>query len=300
MTTPGPEPKYLSKKAMRLRNQFKREIEFRGLAKDTQQTYLRWASAYLESCNGELTRDSVMAYSETLSGRSGTTRRWVMTILKVFFEAVNVKWPIRKNEMPKRSAPSRPFVKQAEAEALIESIKGDPLDYAMFRLAIILGCRRVELVRMQLADYKRPNINVRTAKGGEPRVRQLDPETCRVLDAWLAVRDSLTEALFVTPRGFPVSTKGVSERFTKHARALGFAPRKGVHAVRRGVVTWLFKAGMREKEIQELIGWRSATMPAVYIQLETGDTDRKAQAVHPFMQPATKRKPRNGATKAAG
>lgn len=295
MTT-SPGPIVLTRKAMALRSKFKREIEFRGLAKETQQAYLRWATAFLENSRGDLSREALVSYAESLSSRSGTTRRWVLTILKVFYESVGAKWPIRKNEMPKASAPSRPFVKYAEAEQLIASIRSDPLDYAMFRLAIILGCRRVELVRMKIDDYKKPNINVRTAKGGEPRVRQLDVETCRILDDYLKVRNSLTDALFVTQRGFPVSTQVVSERFTKHARACGFEKRKGIHAVRRGVATWLFQGGMREKEIQELIGWKTPGMVSKYVQLEPGPVEQKARESHPFLKKPKRVKPSNGAT----
>lgn len=135
---------------------------------------------------------------------------------------------------------------------------------------------------MMLIDYSSPHLVVRTAKGGDRRVRTLDDDTITALNSYLAVRKSKDPHLFVSEQGITFSVTTLGNRFRKIARASGFDKHIGLHAMRRGVTTWLFQAGMRERELQELMGWKSITMPSQYVQLVPGVIEEKAQALHPF------------------
>ena len=70
--------------------------------------------------------------------------------------------------------------------------------------------------------------------------------------------------------------------FRTYADQIGLPDGVGLHAIRRGVATWLFNAGMRERELQDVGRWKSPSMPAVYVQLVPGQVDREVQKKHPM------------------
>lgn len=268
-----------------LYSQYASYLDFLSLAEETKYQYLRIVDDYLYQSDGNLTRDSVLGYMRKHKSKSGTYRRWIMYILKSLFENAKVEWPFAKRELPKLSKPSQPYLRVEDAEKLIAvAKKSSPLNYALVRLDVVTGARRKELASVLLEDYSRPHIRIRTAKGGEERVRTLDPETCDTLDAYLRQRRSKSLSLFVSSQGTPLTTQTLSKRFQALAKSAGFKKGTGWHSLRRGVTTWLFEGGMRERELQEALGWKSAVMPGKYVQLVAGEIEEKVIAIHPFFK----------------
>ena len=268
-----------------LYDQYSRYLSFLGLAAESQYQYLRIVDDYLAETGDDLTRDSVQSYMRKYEQKSGTYRRWIMYILKSLFENAKVEWPFVKRELPKLSKPSQPYLRVEDAEKLLAvAKKSSLLDYALVRLDAVTGARRKELASALLEDYVRPHIRIRTAKGGEERVRTLDDVTCAALDAYLKKRRSKSPALFVSSQGTPLTTQTLSTRFKALAKSAGFKKGTGWHSIRRGVTTWLFEGGMRERELQEALGWKSAVMPGKYVQLVAGNVEKQVIATHPFFK----------------
>lgn len=265
-------------------SRYKSELEFRSLAPATVYRYLRIVSWYLEHSRGVLSRATAVAFVNDVPGQ--TQKKLALNVLKGLFRVAGASWEFTGREAPKASAPRRPYLTIRQARALLQNASNDPLAYALLRLDMILGARREELSRMQVSDYKpgEATIKVRTAKGGQERIRKLDLDTCRILDAYLRIRRSRTEYLFVDKTGRPLSVGSLTVLFRRLADATGIPKGVGWHAIRRGVTTWLYQAGMREKELQELMGWKVATMPHNYIQLVPGQVDEMAQARHPLIR----------------
>ena len=268
-----------------LYSQYASYLEFLGLASESQYQYLRIVDDYLYQSDGNLTRDSVLKYMRKYESKSGTYRRWIMYILKSLFENAKVEWPFAKREIPKLSKPFQPYLKVEDAEKLLVIAKESSLlDYALIRVDAVTGARRRELANVLLEDYTRPHIRIRTAKGGEERVRTLDAGTCNALDAYIKKRRSKSLALFVSPQGTPLTTQTLSIHFKALAKSAGFKKGTGWHSLRRGVTTWLFQGGMRERELQEALGWKSPVMPGRYVQLVAGDVEKRVVATHPFFK----------------
>lgn len=263
---------------------FEDMLRFRGYTPDTAYRYLRIVEQFTASY--PLTRDGVIGYINSLQDTSSTYRRWVMYVLKLLFLTERAEWPFSAREMPKLSPAKRPFLTLADFRRLLDISKRSPLDHALLRVDAVTGARRHELVKMRVADYNRAKktLLVRTGKGGEPRVRALDDETCSVLDRYLDSRRYESDFLFISERGVPLSTTTLSKRFRKMAQRAGFDSGVGWHAVRRGMVTWLYRAGMRERELQEAMGWKSASMPHLYVQLVEGEVEKKVRALHPLFK----------------
>ena len=267
-----------------LYQQYASYLDFLGHTSETCTQYLRIVDDYLYQSDGSLTRDSVLSYMRKYESKSGTYRRWIMYILKSLFENAKQEWPFAKKELPKLSKPSQPYLKISDAEHLIEIAKSSPLDYALVRLDAATGARRRELSEVLVEDYSRPYIRIRTAKSGEARTRTLDSETCRALDRYIRQRHSKSPYMFVSSQGIHLTPQTLSIRFRKLAQKAGFKSGTGWHSLRRGVVTWLFEGGMRERELQEAMGWKSPTMPSRYVQLVAGKVEEKVIATHPFFK----------------
>lgn len=261
---------------------FEAELRFRGLKEASIYRYMRIVEMFAGS-GKPLTRAGVIQFREEYLAKStGTYQRWCMQVLKEYFEVSSILWPFRKSELPKTSRPSRPYFTEEKIGEFLKKASRNPLDHAILRVAAVLGCRREELVTTQKVDFKGSTLRIRTAKGGVERVRKLDPETSRVLRVYLESRKDESPALFVNEKGMPLTPDAISVRMRVYIKALGMPARTGLHAVRRGAVTWLYEAGMREKEIQELIGWKSPFMVHEYIQLVPGRLEDAAMERNPL------------------
>lgn len=264
---------------------YKQYLDFMQYEVETSYRYLRIAEDFLSYSEGKLSRDEVMAYLGEYSDCSSTYRRWIMIVLKGLFQACGVQWPFSKRELPKISKPSQPYLKFEQAELLIkEALALSPLDYALVCVDAVTGARREELTEMLREEYSQPYLVVRTRKGGNTKTRTLDPGTCSALDTYLSQRRDSSPYLFVNTRGEQFSPQGLTERFQVLQKRCGFKKGVGWHSIRRGVATWLYRNGMKEKEIQELIGWKTPSMVSRYIQLEAGEVEKKAEGANPMFR----------------
>lgn len=264
--------------------QYKSYLTTLGYSSTTQRDYARAARDFLESAGGSYSRQIVFAYLATYADQSSTYRRWLMYALKSLFAFTRQPWPVDKREIPKLSKAQRVALTVDEVNRLIVASSENPLDRALLAVDSILGVRRKELSEMLVADYIRPNIRVRTAKGGEERVRYLGEDVSDIVDRYLETRRGKSPYLFVSLQGVHLSVQSLSIRFRRLADTAGIPKGVGWHGIRRGVVTWLYQAGMREKELQELFGWQSPVMPHLYVQLVEGEVDQKTRDMHPMLK----------------
>lgn len=275
--------------AIDLLKKYQQRLEFRDLAYGTYYRYMRVVSMYLKHSKGELSRETVESFITLHRETSGTYRRFLMVVLKGLFEVAEVAWPFAPRELPKLSTPYRPFFTVEDVHRLLDMAKKSPLDHALIRVAASTGCRREELARMKLEDFTPPVLTIKTAKGGAERVRTLNAETVESLNTYLQVRCSQSSTLFVSEQGMPLSAAMIGDRFRKLRNAAGFKQGIGMHALRRGTVTRLYQAGLGIVELQSLLGWRSSTMPSVYVQLVPSEVDTQALKLDTLDKPLSRK-----------
>jgi len=257
---------------------FTKFLEARGLAESTIKRYDQLVSDFTKFCKGKPSLEKVRNYLAMLreKGYKGNYLRFAFYGLKTYFEFLKRPF-LDKHDLPKTNEPERPYLKPDEMNKLLEVSKHNLRDHLIIRLATILGCRRIELEKLQIEDIdlKEGTIKVRTAKHGKTRTRLLDDETIKLLKEYLKNRKR--GSLFgLSPR----ELSRIFEKYSKIARIW----RKGIgfHSLRRGLTTALHKRGMSTKELQELLGWKSIVMPSIYIQLEPLEVDEKAKKLHPL------------------
>jgi len=217
-------------------------------------------------------------------GLAGSSRQTYYRAIKSFFRANGWPWTLDKFDIPKKSPPRREFLSPDEAALLLEAVKDRPTLYLALRLAIVLGPRRSELLLLRRSEYKRPKIFVHVLKHGISGWRELDPDTCDVIEWYMKVRPTPSDALLVDDDGAPLNwmqleyqLRRVLDRLGLHRRWLGW------HAIRRGLVTWLYDRGMREAEITKVIGWAKSDTVTGYIQLDREKTEKEALKRHPLL-----------------
>lgn len=281
---------------------FEETLQFHGSTEDTVKRFLLVASDFVKSCgkNTGFTKHDVIRFlaEKRKEDCQGSYLRYLFFVLEAFFEAVEIPFPFKeggklvKRDIPKKSQPYRPYFTLAEQIRLLKAAaKMRPRDNAIIRVAVIVGPRRKELHLANKKDYDRQGgrLYVRTVKRGKPRWRKLDPETIRVLNAYLDKRgNDRAKALFKSTKRTPDRRLTVEElsRIQRRCRKLASIEKKlaGFHGSRRGLTTLLHNSGLSEKEITEYMGWKTPFMCHEYIQLVPGEVEKKVMKAHPLFK----------------
>lgn len=159
----------------------------------TISSYLRVVNEYLE-LNPEpepFDKEHIRHYlaEKRRQGCKGNTLRNRFYILRAFFNALEKPWPLPKKEVPEESTPEQPMFTLEEMSQMEQvAKKRGPRDYAIIMLENTVGLRRVEIRNLDIDDYNRPWLLVRTGKKGRVVRRELDSHTCDALDQWVKVR----------------------------------------------------------------------------------------------------------------
>lgn len=265
------------------------ELEFRGATKATLDTWPRVVRRFLRVVGNkeQFGRQEVVSHLAELrrSKKRGSYRRQVFRILKTFYQANGWEWPFRRGECPKASEPQRPWLEYDEFLRVIEALKRCPRYHALFRLAGCTAARSSEISAMDITDYKRPHIWVNAIKRGRSGLRKLDYETCEVLDSYLATRKDREPCLFYSRNHTRITPSAMRYILRKVAGEIGLdLKRAGMHIFRRSFTTWAYKAGAREKEITDVVGWRTPTMVHEYIQLDREEAMAAVERAHPMFK----------------
>jgi len=261
---------------------------------ETQYRYLRAVKRFLKFTEGDLSEESITKFLHHIEDEvSPTHARWVYPVLKGAYEEWDQKWKLHPKDLPYGGKPSRPYLETHEAEQLLSLARNDLLDSAMFRLVMITGIRKRELIDINMGDFHPPVINIITRKHGEDRVRTLDQETVEVINRyvngprkvwdrkWKGRGDS---PLFLSHTGIRFPASSLTKYFRRYMDVLGKTGSIGMHSLRRTVVTWESLAGMDTMRIQKLHGWKSPAMVEIYSRLKPEVLEKEAYAGNPLIK----------------
>ncbi|MCY3755945.1 MAG: site-specific integrase [Alphaproteobacteria bacterium] len=196
-----------------------------------------------------------------------------------YFEALEYRPqhsnPCRFVEKAREEARDRilsPAEMGALASALDSEAEACPAAVAAVRLAAVTGLRIGEVIAMQWR-----HVNMETG-------RTLLPETKTgrrwhdLPDAALAVLDGLPRInawCFTTGRNAPITYKTARGAFARACKAAGIDDCR-LHDLRRSFATNAAAAGLSALQLQHLLGWKQATMPARYVNL-AGEATRESR-----------------------
>jgi integrase/recombinase XerD len=195
----------------------------------------------------------------------------------------------------KRGAQVAPieYLEKAEIEALLAGIDQKTFagrrDYAMFSLMFNTGARVQEILNLRVRDVRVESpCQVRLlGKGNKVRLCPIWPQTARLLDSLIRMRQDGTEAMadkpvFLNARGVAMTRFGVRYLLQKYvAVAATAAPtltNKHIHphSLRHTTAIHLLKAGVDFSTISQWLGHASLNTTMRYAR---ADIDLKRQAL---------------------
>ena len=158
------------------------------------------------------------------------------------------------------------YLTRSEVERFFRVIKS-PRDRALFATIYHYGLRVTEatLLRHSDVDFKRDTIYIHRVKGGQGGIKPLLPNTAKVLQAYLAVRASVEDALFIGREG-NLQRHRVQQLFKKYAQQVGLG-RYSVHSLRHSIATHMLEAGFELEVVRDHLGHRNIQSTLIYAQI---------------------------------
>jgi len=149
-------------------------------------------------------------------------------------------------------------VKDKDIAAFLESVK-KPRDLAIFMLMLRCGLRVEEVANLTLdvIDYTRSQILVKSGKGAKDRMVFISHDAALALARYLQVRLVTAERkVFLVEkgryRGEPISVRGIQKRIEYYSKKSGLPI--SCHQLRHTMATQLLNADADLVSIQEILG----------------------------------------------
>ena len=222
-----------------------------------------------------ITRELVMQYAVTLSGRAAATVCRKVTVLSVFFGflmdlgELNTN-PARRIPLPKPAGRIPNAISEEEAQRLI-CAASSPFERAMLLLMLTAGLRRSEVgaIRLEDANLENQALLVR-GKGAKQRMVPLMPQTAEAIRGYLAARPNVDQPyLFLSPQGQRLANDYLNRTLRRILARAGLAKRITPHMLRHTFATHLVRNGVDVRTVQELLGHADLETTANYLHSDT-------------------------------
>lgn len=160
-------------------------------------------------------------------------------------------------------------------------------DRAMFHVLYAAGLRVSELVGLRMSDIDRKQgLVLALGKGGKRRIVPLGELALDAIDAYLKARAahpkaSVTQALFLSPRGKPLTRQGVWKLLGAYARGVGISKPSSPHKFRHSFATHLLEGGADLRSVQALLGHANIVTTEIYTHVTDDHVRTAYRKAHP-------------------
>jgi integrase/recombinase XerD len=178
-----------------------------------------------------------------------------------------------------------------EIELLIEAPERGTFkgmrDRAMLHVMYAAGLRVSEVVGLKVGDVeRRKGIVMAFGKGGKRRLVPLGEPALAAVDDYLELRSAhpgsaTTSALFLSPRGGPLTRQGVWKMITAYARAVGISKPSSPHKLRHSFATHLLEGGADLRSVQALLGHANVVTTEIYTHIADDHVRTAYRRAHP-------------------
>jgi integrase/recombinase XerC len=155
-------------------------------------------------------------------------------------------------------------------------------DRAWLELLYASGLRISELVGIDIDDIElRARLVKVRGKGSKERIVPFGSKAADAIRAYLDVRSSEEDALFVNYRGQRITVRSVRRLFNTYVRAASLRAGISPHTLRHSFATHLLNAGADLRAIQELLGHASLSTTQKYTHLNDWQLIAVYKKAHP-------------------
>jgi site-specific recombinase XerD len=225
---------------------------------------------------GEITRQMVVQFAVSLSGRAPLTVRRKLACLSSFFSFLQDMGYVQGN--PARGLPL-PKVEQLVPVTLTEedahrlvAVADRPWHRCLVILLLTTGMRRTEVAEITLEDIDLENGQLLVhGKGAKERTVPLTPEAVQAIQHYLAHRrQTISHRLFVSQTGQPIHGRVINRMLKRLLGKAGLAG-QGItpHKLRHTFATTLVQNGVDIRTVQELLGHSDLQTTARYLHSDT-------------------------------
>ena len=283
-----------------LRQKMQEDLQLRGLAPATQESYLR-AVRQLAEYHGrspaQLDENNLRDYFLHLKNEKKASRS-SMTIalcgIKFFYEhTLKREWRIFDLVRPEKSQKLPTVLSQDEVKAVLGNIRRQ--DYRTCLTTIYsCGLRLREGLTLQVSqiDSARMMLHIQKAKGGKDRYVPLPENTCQQLrQYWVTHRHPKWLFPGRRRRGEqpeidatkPMDGRGMQKALKQAVAAQGIQKAVSVHTLRHSYATHLLEAGVNLRQIQTYLGHKSLRTTVIYTHLTRDGEARAATFINRLM-----------------
>jgi tyrosine recombinase XerC len=214
-----------------------------------------------------------------------------LSALRSFFKYLMREGTVEVNPARGVATPRRekylPSVLQSSEIALLFELPdlSSPLgirDRAWLELLYASGLRISELVGIDIDDIElRARLVKVRGKGSKERIVPFGSKAEEAIRAYLDIRSSEEDALFVNYRGQRITVRSVRRLFNAYVRAASLRAGISPHTLRHSFATHLLNAGADLRVIQELLGHASLSTTQKYTHLNDWQLIAVYKKAHP-------------------
>jgi integrase/recombinase XerD len=290
----------------------------RGLAGSTVEAYGRdlgdFVRQNLDRAPSALDAAAVQAHLERLRARgcAPPTRARALSALAQFFAFLRAERLLERDPLdgvarPRRARPTPGVLSGAEIEALLAAPDESPLgvrDRAMLETLYAAGLRVSELTSLSLGRLdlahraclvEGKGRRERLALLGEPCAAALRRYLEEVRPLWSRRSGAAaSDAVFLSPRGRPLTRQAVWYRVRHHARLAGVRTALSPHGLRHSFATHLLEGGADLRSVQEMLGHADIATTEIYTHVSRQRLREVVERAHPRGRPPVARRSRIG------
>jgi integrase/recombinase XerD len=263
-----------------LRQRMLEDMQLRGLAARTQESYLgavQQLALHVHRSPDLLTEDELRQYFLYLRNEKrvapNTSNVALNAVKFLYVHTLQRPWPLGDLVRPPKARKLPVVLSPEEVWSVLAQIRRPPYRVC---LSIIYACglRLLEGVQLQVAqiDSRRMQLRIQGGKGNKDRYIPLPERTLTLLrEHWRSHRNPLWLFPSPGPSGYeqatatvPMDESGVQKAFRRAVQAAGLTKHASVHTLRHSWATHLLESGVNMRSIQVWMGHTSLTTTAIY------------------------------------
>ena len=247
------------------------EMKLRNFSPRTMEVYLDYHRRFLEYVRKgprDVSAHDLRAYLLHL-----IEKRYSTSAVNLAHNALNfyygkvLRKAVKTIPFQKREQTLKEVLSKEEIRQLLE-VTVNPKHRLMIELLYASGVRVSELVKIKTEqiDEERKMLLVKLGKGNKDRYTLLSDKVILQIKAYLRSRKNKSSYLFDSSAGH-ITLRTVQQVLNQAAKKAGIARKVHPHLLRHSFATHLLESGVRESQIQQLLGHKDIRTTQTYARV---------------------------------